>query len=72
MKNPDTIKQLLRFGASVVICADDYRYFDLEAFARTAAANDAQLTLTIGDGLQKDELLSLARIARHNLSLVLK
>lgn len=67
----DDIKQILRQGAGIGLRTDDFRFSELFEFAKCAFSNSAKLTLTIGDNITTKEILTLARIARHNLTIIM-
>lgn len=67
----DDIKQILKCGTSVGLRTDGFSYSELLEMACIAFSNSTNLTLTIGGNITTEEAITLARIARHNLTIIL-
>lgn len=68
-KSKEHIKALLREGISVVMRTDDFRYSELEEFARLSNSSETNLTLVVGDDLTFDEAMQLAHISHGHICL---
>lgn len=68
-KSKENIKTLLRNGISVVVRTDDFRYSELEEFARLSNSSETNLTLVVGDDLTFDEVMQLAHISHGHICL---
>lgn len=60
---------MLRMGAKLTLCAEDFRYSELEEFVRTSANKETELTIVIGDNLNSDEVKKLVCVGKEYIRL---
>lgn len=65
----ENIKTLLRDGIQLIVRSDDYRYSELEEFARLSAVNETQMILVVGDNITFNEARKLAKVSCKNIVL---